>query len=166
MNKISQWLSLLNRKFNKFQITLFVVLGVGVGALLIKGVSLGIDTLINRASVCSTGDGQIVYDKLNQVLAAWDDEKKLAQSTSRINLPPRISALQAIRRDVEKQEWPQCSEKAKEHLLKGMNYTIDGFITFLDSDNPEVLATSSLALGESSFTLFKIELEKLKIPKK
>jgi len=40
---------------------------------------------------------------------------------------------------------------------------IDGFILFLDSDNPEVLSEAKFAIGKSEFTFFSLELAKLKL---
>lgn len=153
-------------KFNKIEITVLTIVGTVASILLVNVFAMGIHAWVNRPVICSTKDGRKVYELLDQVSAKWDDERKLASNTSRMNLPARISELQSVRRDVEKQEWPGCAEKAKGELLKGMNYTIDGFIEFLDSDKPEVFAISKLTLGESSFTIFKGELEKLKVPQK
>lgn len=155
-------MTFFNRKFNTIELSIIILVGIAASS----GAVLGIIAWINRPVICSTQDGQRVYDLLDQVSSRWDDEQKLADNTSRINLPARISELQAIKRDVEDQDWPTCAEEAKNKLLEGMNYTIDGFITFLDSDNPESLATSKIILGESSFTMFQVELERLKVPQK
>lgn len=159
-------MNFFKRKLNKIELLIIIAVGTGLSFLLFKGVKSGIDNWNSRPVICSTTDGQKVYGLFDQVSSKWDDERKLAGSTSRVNLPERISVLQSVRREVDKQAWPECAQKAKKHLVKAMDSTIDGFIAFLDKDNPTELVQVDFEIGNSSFLLFKIELDKLKIPQK
>jgi hypothetical protein len=107
------------RKLNKIEISILIVLGVSLGTIGIKGVIFGIQAWKNRPIICSTLDGTKVYSLLSDISARWDDGSKLAASTSRMNLSARIADLQSIRRDLDKQEWPKCSQKAKKIFSSG-----------------------------------------------
>lgn len=151
------------RQLNRIEIGLIVVGVLGSGLVICT--QWGVQTwnaISQEQKVCSTSDGRKVYELFNQVSQEWDDALELAGSTSRMNLPPRIAELQSLRRNIQIQEWPKCAKPGQEHLISGMNSIIDGFILFLDSDNPEILAESKLAIGKSEFTLFSLELAKLK----
>jgi hypothetical protein len=111
--------------------------------------------------VCSTADGKQVFSLLKEFSGEWDDAYKLAGSTSRMSLPPQIANLQTIRRKVENQSWPECATKAHEHLIGGMDASIDGYIMFLDSDNDESLVGLKFKASEAEFTIFSVELNKL-----
>jgi hypothetical protein len=43
-----------------------------------------------------------------------------------------------------------------------MDSTIDGFITFLDPDKPDVLSSAEMEIGRSHFLMFNMELQKIK----
>ncbi len=80
-------------------------LGIGIGALILLTTGgIGAWSWAHREIVCSTKDGETVYTLLNDVSQQWDDEVKLATSTSRMSLTPRIAELQNIRRKVQNQE--------------------------------------------------------------
>lgn len=130
-----------------------------VGVLLIT--ACGIDDLPGRSGDgCSTRDGQTVYARLNAFALEWDDAVDVAASTSRIALSGPVSDLQAIRRDVQRQEWPECASTAHDHLIQHMDYTIDSFLAFMqnksDSD-VEVIMFKARAEQRN----FESELKKL-----
>jgi len=79
-----------------------------------------------------------------------------------MSLPPRVAELQNIRRKVQSQKWPECAQIAQAELLKAMDSTIDGYITFLDPDNSDLLSSAAMEIGQSHFLIFKIELQKIK----
>jgi hypothetical protein len=161
--------NLIKRKFNKIEISILILLGISLGFIGIKGILIGVEAWKNRPVLCSTLDGTRVYNLLSDINARWDDGSKLAASTSRMNLSTRIADLQAIKRDLDKQEWPKCSQKAKKYLVEGMDSTIEGYISFLHTDEygvSERLSSIQIETGNDFFKLFKGELEKLKMPQK
>lgn len=123
---------------------------------------LGAWSWTHRESTCSTKDGKTVYSLLHEVSQQWDDEVKLAGSTSRMSLPPRISEWQNIRRQVQSQEWPKCGQVAQTELIAAMDSTIDGFIIFLDPDKSDYLSSAAIETGQSHLLTFEIELQKIK----
>lgn len=153
------------RQLSRIELGLIVVGVLILGSGLTLSMKWGVQAWNVNAQehkICSTSDGVKVYELFNQISLEWDDALKLAGSTSRMNLPPRIAELQSIRRNIQAQVWPECAKPAQEHLISGMDSMIDGFILFLDSDNSEALSEAKLAIGESEFTLFSLELAKLK----
>lgn len=138
-------------------------LGISICVLiLLPSGGIGAWSWTHREIVCSTRDGKTVYSLLSDVSQQWDDEVKLAGSTSRMSLPPRIAELQNVRRKVQIQEWPDCAQAAQAELIKAMDSTIDGFITFLDPDNSDFLSSAAIERGRSHFLTFEMELQKMK----
>lgn len=86
---------------------------------------------------CSAALLPAQLDKLTGIAQRFDDATKLANNTSRVNLPPVISDLQAIRRDAQDLELPGCMAKVKARLITYMDSIIDAYIIFLDPDNPK-----------------------------
>lgn len=94
--------------------------------LVMTGCGFGDDS-----GACSTEDGDLVYDLLDGFAQEWDDAIDIARSTGRIALSGPIGELQSIRRDVQRQEWPECATDAHGHLVNWMDGTIDGFLAFM-----------------------------------
>lgn len=82
-------------------------------------------------------DGQPAYKLFQSFEGEWSDAVELAHNTSRMSLAQPISDMQSIKREVEGTEWEKCSQPAANFFVKAMDKKIDGFIRFLDSDNPE-----------------------------
>ena len=80
---------------------------------------------------CSTDDGQLAFDLLEEFAQEWEDVLAVASSTGRIALSGPVQDLQRIRRDVQRQEWPECAEDAHTNLIAMMDATIDGFLAFM-----------------------------------
>ena len=108
-------------------------------------------------AACTTRDGKKVYTLLQQYAQEWDDAVHLADSTSRISLAPQIATLQRIRRDVVAQEWPDCGQAAQQHLVKHMDYTIEGFIGFL-GQRQDTYVQAAFQLADNELDAFKAEL--------
>lgn len=68
---------------------------------------------------------------LKGIRARWQDAERLAQSTSRIALAQPVASLQQIKRETEGIVAPPCLNAAKGHLVRGMKWTIEGFIQFM-----------------------------------
>jgi hypothetical protein len=139
------------------------ILGISTGVLILLTTGgIGAWSWTHREIVCSTRDGKTVYSLLHEVSQQWDDELKLAGSTSRMSLPPRIAELQNIRRKVQNQQWPECAQAAQAELIQAMDSTINGFITFLDPDKPDFSSSADIEIGRSHFLKFEMELQKVK----
>ena len=65
------------------------------------------------------------------LVSQFDDAETLASQTPRIALSSQINNLQQIRTQASNLNVPQCLAPAKEELLNGMNYSIDGYLLFL-----------------------------------
>lgn len=108
--------------------------------------------------VCSTKDGQKVYDLMKQFAQEWDDALKLADSTPRLSLAPQIAKLQEIRRKVQAQEWPSCAQPAYTLLVQAMDQYINGFISFL-GQKPEYL--TQIQQANTTYQSFMAELQRI-----
>ena len=76
---------------------------------------------------------------LDPLAREWDDANKVASSTPRSALSAQIGALQSVRRRVQDIAAPPCGAEMKEHLVKTMNATIDGYIAFLGQKSDPVV---------------------------
>lgn len=103
---------------------------------------------------CSTEDGELVYDLMNEFAQEWDDAVDIARSTGRIALSGPISDLQSIRRDVQRQEWPECATETHGHLVDWMDGMIDGFLAFMGQESDSGVAEIFNAAGESRELFF------------
>lgn len=106
----------------------------------------------NGKVYCVNEDEKVAADVIKSHLAKWDDRIELAHSTSRINLPPVIRELQDIKREVESEKWGECAKPGVDSLVSSMNYEIEGFIKFLDSDTPD-----SIIQGKMENAALKME---------
>lgn len=96
------------RQLSRIELGLIVVGVLILGSGLTLSMKWGIQAWNVNAQehkICSTSDGVKVYELFNQISLEWDDALKLAGSTSRMNLPPRIAELQSIRRNIQAQVW-------------------------------------------------------------
>ncbi|WP_036489553.1 hypothetical protein [Myxosarcina sp. GI1] len=115
----------------------------------------------NTKIYCTNEDDRIAYEVLEKYQRKWQDVLELSYSTSRMNLPPMIKELQAIKRDLEAENWSDCARPALDHLSFSMDLTIKGFITFLDPDNPESMSTWRLESAATNMGFFEEEYETL-----
>jgi hypothetical protein len=68
---------------------------------------------------------------MQPILQRWDDAWALASVTARGNLSPVIADLQAIRREVQFAQIPECTKDANGLLIVAMNYGIDEYMAFI-----------------------------------
>ena len=84
-------------------------------------------------------------DAISKLVKRWDDASLLASSTARIALSGPISQLQSIRRESSDLIVPACISHHKELLIKSMDLTLDGYISFMqDKDIGQYLAQSAV----------------------
>lgn len=150
-------------KFNRIETVILAIFGVGISGAAAYAVNLGYQTFwVNRDIVCFVKEDVTAHKLFEEVEDQWRDELTLADSTSRMSLPTRIASLQKIRRELTDQEWPDCAAKAKESLTESMDSMIDGFITFLDSDNPDILVSLHIENGKKHMDMFHLYMKALK----
>jgi hypothetical protein len=150
-------------KFNRIETVILGILGVGLSGAAAYGVNVGYQTFwVNRDIICFVKEDVTAHKLFEDIEDKWRDELKLADSTSRMALPTRVAALQEIRRELTDQEWPDCAAKAKESLTESMDSMIDGFITFLDSDNPDILVSLHIEDGTKHMEMFHLYMQALK----
>ena len=77
-----------------------------------------------------------VFDAL---LEKWDDGINVAGRTARVSLPGPVSDLQEIKREVNAVEITPCMEQAKKHLMKSLEYAIEGFMAFMGQEDDAVV---------------------------
>ena len=70
-------------------------------------------------------------DALLEQQRRWIDAHSLADNTPRVSLPGPIAKLQEVRRETAQLVLPECLSEARQHLVLGMDQTIDGFLAFL-----------------------------------
>jgi hypothetical protein len=153
----------LKWKFNKIETVILGLLGVGLSGAAAYGVNWSYQTLwVNRDIICFVKEDVTAHKLFEEIEDRWSDELKLTHNTSRMSLPSRIASMQAIRRELSDQKWPDCAAKAKESLTKSMDSTIEGFITFLDSDNPDFLVGFHIENGTKHMEMFHLYMQALK----
>lgn len=150
-------------KFNRIETIILGFLGVTLVGAAAYGVNLGYQAWwVERDIICFAQQNVTAHKLFEEIEDKWRDELKLADSTSRMALPDRIATLQEIRRELSDQKWPDCAAKAKESLTKSMDSMIEGFITFLDSDNSDLLVNLHIEEGVKHMDMFHLYMQALK----
>jgi hypothetical protein len=80
--------------------------------------------------VCRTSDGRVAYDLFYEYYQEWSDALDLAGSTPRIQLGAVISDFQRIRREIDRQEWPDCARSAQSKLVAATDILIEALLDF------------------------------------
>jgi hypothetical protein len=103
-------------------------------------------------------------EQVQSIMAAWDDQVTLANSTGRGSLSPAIAAMQQTRRQVDALEYPACAERVQIALILSMESTIDSFIMFMaqepDEDVQQKMTTASQAMLLAGQAIAEIQNEK------
>lgn len=102
-------------------------------------------------------DGEPVVAVLERYAEEWDDALNVAQGTSRIALPVQVSGMQSTRRDVEREEWPECAEPATDALIAYMDGVLDALIAFM-SQEPDYKVESLMQDANDHLGDFAAEL--------
>lgn len=72
--------------------------------------------------------------KVDDLVVRWIDALRVAGTTARIQLAVPVSSMQAIRREAEGLTVPPCLDTGKVELLKSMDASIEGFLTFMRNE--------------------------------
>lgn len=86
-------------------------------------------------------------DATADIEAEWLDAVELAESTSRMNLPDRVSEMQAILRSYKKIEVADCYQGIHAAFIASYEAAIEGFMLFMsqesDSEVSEAFETAN-----------------------
>jgi hypothetical protein len=69
--------------------------------------------------------------EISDIMNRWEDAESIASITSRVSLSGPVADLQAIKRDAEKLTMPGCMTPVKEKLTHAMEYSIKGYLAFM-----------------------------------
>lgn len=75
--------------------------------------------------------------------------QEIAGSTARIALSTPVTKLQELQRTTERIRVGPCLVDPLKRVSNGQTEVIDGFISFMDSDNSEYLAAEKISIGTS-----------------
>lgn len=112
------------------------------------------------SSDCALDEVQQAHDDLKLIAQRWDDAYAIANATGRGNLAGPVAQLQTVRAEAQAAEVPVCLEKAKGHLVDGMNSTITGFLDFM-ADKSDATINASFNAAKDQLELFAGELERV-----
>lgn len=107
---------------------------------------------------CSDEELSVYLESLEPLIDEFTDIRKLGQNTARIALSPVIKDLQAIERQVDDLESPDCLANAgyKSYLLNGINADIEHFLAFMserEKDADEWLDIAMYAYRDAAYIL-------------
>lgn len=71
---------------------------------------------------------------IDEQMTLWEDAERVASTTGRIALSGPVTNLQTIRRDTAQLAVTTCLGPARDSLVKSMDATIEGFLTFMRND--------------------------------
>ena len=110
---------------------------------------------VNSKVYCVNEDKKVAADVLKPYVAKWEDRIDLANSTSRMSLPSVIRELQDVKREVKSEKWGKCAEPTVNLLTSSMDYEIEAFIKFLDSDTPDFIIQGKMRNARSKMEEFE-----------
>jgi hypothetical protein len=90
---------------------------------------------------CSAGEIKRYAEAIRDVSREFADAYTVATSAPRMSLAPVIQDLQAIRREAEDLEVPECAAPAKDALIAYMNVAIEAFTAFMSQKSDRHVAT-------------------------
>mgnify|MGYP007096416324 CR=1 FL=1 len=104
----------------------------------------------NHYRFMSRFEGQkIVSKEVDITVSHFMDTLTVAKSTGRIALATPVLQMQNERNSLKSIEATGCMLKVKEKYLQGMDKVINGFVIFMDSDNPDYQSTIQLVDGQA-----------------
>lgn len=85
--------------------------------------------------------------QLNGPYMRFVDDLKVASATGRIALSGPVGRMQQSVRELREIQTGECLQQVQSNIAEGMTTIINGFITFMDADNPDDDSTSLIAKG-------------------
>jgi hypothetical protein len=92
---------------------------------------------------------EVFLGQIQTIARSWDDATALAGQTPRASLSAQIDKLQAIRRQTQALEPPECAQAAQTHLVASMDASIQAYIDFLGQKTDAVVTASFTRANES-----------------
>lgn len=74
-------------------------------------------------------------DETDEIFDRWFDAIEIADSTPRMSLAGPVGELQAIRRETENLEYPNCAARVRRSLISMMDHTIEAFLLFMRDES-------------------------------
>ena len=130
--------------FRKYFIWLALAAGIG-------GVAYGgLKTLdeYKLSNAVNTNTEQL--EALQKLYQVFVDDTRLAGSTGRIALSGPVGQLQKVSRDTFELKVSKCLESTQTSMVAGMETVVDGFVMFMDSDNPEYESSARIIVGSKA----------------
>jgi uncharacterized Zn finger protein (UPF0148 family) len=155
-------LEILQESFNKLKLNKNILKYAGISVILIA-IFFSLKKYINRDPyICSIEEREYFLNQIDPLLKDWEDAKKLASSTARINLALPVSKLQDIQKEARKLKVPKCAEPVSEHFLDMTNETIDSFILFMQNAGDKIVHEKSISAEASEDSFYKYYYLRLK----
>lgn len=101
--------------------------------------------------------------QLEPLAREWDDANTVAGSTPRAALATQIASLQAVRRKVEDIPAPVCGTTIKDHLVRSMDASIDGYVAFL-GQKPDNEVSAKFSTASTELAAYRNALQKATMP--
>ena len=70
-------------------------------------------------------------DESGELFDRWFDAIEIADSTPRMSLAGPVGELQAIRREAENLDYPNCAVRVRRLLISVMDHSIEGYLLFM-----------------------------------
>lgn len=98
---------------------------------------------------CTQKDARTAMAAFDPLVTSFDDQTRLAQSTSRIALSGPLGQMQETRRNAQSATLPRCAEPARTRLVAAMNDRIDEFLAFAADQSDSIVQRQSDAADVS-----------------
>ncbi|HCU57456.1 MAG TPA: hypothetical protein DF984_04395 [Anaerolineaceae bacterium] len=92
-------------------------------------------------------------DQLMLLHDAFVDYYNVAGATGRAYLAPPVLAMQEVKQEVSALTVPTCLEVAKDNLIKGMDYNVDGYLAFMKEEG-NIAINEEFENGDKYLELF------------
>lgn len=116
----------------------------------------------------STEDSYCPYDLTNESIDqltllhdAFIDSYNVAGATGRAYLAPPVLAMQETKQKVSALDVPLCLEKAKNDLITGMEYSINGYLAFMKEEG-NIAVNEEFENGDKFIDFFYSDISKIR----
>ena len=125
--------------------------------LLLIGLSLVLLPVVGCGSINDLDKYTKAVSPLEQ---KFKDADTLGQSTARIALSPIVSNMQGIKQQTQDLKVPKKLQEAHGELLDYMDYTINGYLAFMDDE--DIVAKYWLEFAKLTYDIYQTKLVQVK----